>query len=62
VVDPYPPTDPYDFGHLVTGDGNRIYYEQLGSPDGKAALTVHGGPGAVAPPRPLRSWAPDVTG
>ena len=35
MVDFYPPTSPYDTGFLDTGDGNRIYYEQLGRPDGK---------------------------
>ncbi|MER6300291.1 prolyl aminopeptidase [Kitasatospora sp. NPDC001539] len=55
----YPETNPYDTGFLDTGDGNRIYYEQLGSPEGKPALGVHGGPGAGAPKRPLRSWDPE---
>ncbi|MFG3228826.1 prolyl aminopeptidase [Kitasatospora sp. NPDC048194] len=55
----YPETSPYDAGFLDTGDGNRIYYEQLGSPEGKPALGVHGGPGAGAPKRPLRSWDPE---
>ena len=59
MVDLYPPTSPYDYGHLVTGDGNRVYYEQLGNPDGKAALNVHGGPGAGMSQRPIRTWDPD---
>jgi proline iminopeptidase len=59
MVDLYPPTSPYDTGFLDTGDGNRIYYEQLGNPAGKPALTVHGGPGAGAPRRPMRGWDPD---
>jgi proline iminopeptidase len=54
----YPPTDPYDTGFLDTGDGNRIYYEQLGSPGGKPAVGVHGGPGGGTPRRPLRAWDP----
>ncbi|MFD7906032.1 prolyl aminopeptidase [Kitasatospora sp. NPDC059722] len=59
MVDLYPPTEPYDTGFLDTGDGNRIYYEQLGNPEGKPALNVHGGPGAGAMRRPARSWDPE---
>jgi proline iminopeptidase len=44
MVDPYTPTHPYDHGFLDTGDGNCIYYEQLGNPEGKPAVNVHGGP------------------
>jgi len=54
----YPPTDPYDTGFLDTGDGNRVYFEQIGSPDGKPVVSVHGGPGAGSPRRPLRAWDP----
>jgi proline iminopeptidase len=59
MVDLYPPTSPYDSGFIETGDGNRVYYEQLGNPDGKPALNVHGGPGAGAPRRPTRAWDPE---
>ncbi|MFI0976023.1 prolyl aminopeptidase [Streptomyces sp. NPDC021093] len=59
MVDLYPPTHPYDHGLLDTGDGNRIYYEQLGNPEGKPAVSVHGGPGAGAPQRPTRAWDPE---
>jgi proline iminopeptidase len=59
MVDLYPPTSPYDRGTLDTGDGNRIYYEQLGNPEGKPVLYVHGGPGAGTPDRPTRAWDPD---
>ncbi|QMU76832.1 prolyl aminopeptidase [Streptacidiphilus sp. PB12-B1b] len=60
MVDVYPPTSPYDAGFLDTGDGNRIYYEQLGNPEGKPAVNVHGGPGAGAPQRPTRAWDPEA--
>lgn len=49
MVDLYAPTHPYDTGFLDTGDGNRIYYEQYGNPEGKPAVHVHGGPGGGAP-------------
>ncbi|MGW1428018.1 prolyl aminopeptidase [Streptomyces sp. NPDC002431] len=43
---PYAPNAPYDHGMLDTGDGNLIYWETCGNPDGKPALVVHGGPGS----------------
>ncbi|MFI7636708.1 prolyl aminopeptidase [Nonomuraea sp. NPDC049400] len=42
----YPPIEPYDHGMLDTGDGNLVYWEVCGNPEGKPALIVHGGPGA----------------
>ena len=36
-------------GMLETGDGNRVYWEERGNPDGKPALIVHGGPGGGSP-------------
>ncbi|MER7514072.1 prolyl aminopeptidase [Streptomyces lavendulae] len=41
----FPPVEPYAHGLLDVGDGNRIYWETSGDPDGKPALCVHGGPG-----------------
>lgn len=41
----YPPIEPYAQGLLEVGDGNRIYWETSGNPDGKAVLCLHGGPG-----------------
>lgn len=58
MTDLYPPTLPYDSGFLDTGDGNRVYYEQLGNPEGKPAVSLHGGPGSGAPQRPTRAWDP----
>ncbi|MEU6967067.1 prolyl aminopeptidase [Kitasatospora aureofaciens] len=56
----YAPTEPYDSGLLDTGDGNQIAYSQLGNPEGKPAVYVHGGPGAGTVRRPLRAWDPDA--
>lgn len=42
----YPPIEPYEHGMLDVGDGNLIYWEVCGNPDGKPAVVVHGGPGA----------------
>jgi len=43
---PYPEIEPYDQGVLEVGDGQRVYWETCGNPDGKPALVVHGGPGS----------------
>jgi proline iminopeptidase len=42
----YPPIEPYDHGLLDVGDGNLVYWEACGNPNGKPALVVHGGPGS----------------
>ncbi|MGK5497091.1 prolyl aminopeptidase [Streptomyces sp. URMC 125] len=44
--EPYPPVEPYGTGTLDVGDGNRVYWETCGNPDGRPALVVHGGPGS----------------
>jgi proline iminopeptidase len=41
-----PPIEPHEHGMLDVGDGNRVYWETCGNPDGKPALVVHGGPGS----------------
>ncbi len=41
----YPPLEPYQEGMLPVGDGQRIYWEQSGNPDGKPVVFLHGGPG-----------------
>jgi len=42
----YPPLEPYATGMLEVGDGNEIYWEECGNPDGKPVVFLHGGPGA----------------
>ncbi|TAK08829.1 MAG: prolyl aminopeptidase [Rhizorhabdus sp.] len=41
----YPPIEPYAAGMLDVGDGHSIYYERVGTPGGKPAVFLHGGPG-----------------
>jgi proline iminopeptidase len=41
----YPPIEPYVHGLLDVGDGQQLYWEECGNPDGKPAVFVHGGPG-----------------
>ena len=47
---PYPEIEPYDHGMLDVGDGNLIYWEICGNPQGKAAVVLHGGPGSGCNP------------
>jgi proline iminopeptidase len=42
----YPEVEPYDRGMLGVGDGNLIYWEACGNPQGKPAVVLHGGPGS----------------
>jgi proline iminopeptidase len=42
----YPEIEPYDHGMLEVGDGNLVYWETCGSPRGKPAVVLHGGPGS----------------
>lgn len=46
----FPETAPYDHGMLDTGDGDFVYWEVCGNPEGKPAVVVHGGPGSGAGP------------
>src|SRR3954453_18551489 len=54
----HPPIEPYDHGMLEVGDGNQVYWETCGNPDGKPALVVHGGPGAGCSASQRRSFDP----
>ena len=46
MSDLYPELSPYESGLLDVGDGNAIYWETCGNPEGKPAIAVHGGPGS----------------
>jgi proline iminopeptidase len=56
----YPPIQPYDQGLLDVGDGNLVYWETCGSPDGKPAVLVHGGPGQGCTPNMRRIFDPEL--
>ncbi|GAA3570842.1 prolyl aminopeptidase [Kribbella ginsengisoli] len=43
-----PATQPYDQGMLDVGDGQLVYWEVCGNPEGKPAVVLHGGPGSGA--------------
>jgi proline iminopeptidase len=55
----YPPVDPYERGMLDVGDGNHVYWEACGNPDGKPALFVHGGPGWGCQPGRRQNFDPN---
>ncbi|MEV0399960.1 prolyl aminopeptidase [Actinoallomurus sp. NPDC050550] len=57
--EPYPPIEPYESGMLDVGDGNLVYWEACGNPDGKPALVVHGGPGSGCGTWMRRYFDPD---
>jgi proline iminopeptidase len=59
MVELYPPVEPYDQGLLDVGDGNLVYWETCGNPDGKPAVMVHGGPGQGIAPRMRQMFDPD---
>jgi proline iminopeptidase len=42
----YPEIEPFETGILDVGDGNRVYWEVCGKPDGKPVVVIHGGPGS----------------
>lgn len=46
--DLFPDITPYETGYLPLSDGHSMYWEQVGNPDGKPVLFLHGGPGAGA--------------
>jgi proline iminopeptidase len=50
MTDLYPESDPYDQGLLDVGDGDLVYWEISGNPEGKPAVVLHGGPGSGCSP------------
>ncbi|GAA2580583.1 prolyl aminopeptidase [Actinomadura fulvescens] len=56
----YPPIEPYDSGQLDVGDGNHIYWEACGNPDGKPLVMLHGGPGAGCNADHRRQFDPEA--
>ncbi|WP_227983289.1 prolyl aminopeptidase [Nocardia spumae] len=46
----YPPLEPHRDGMLDVGDGQHIYWEESGNPDGKPVVFLHGGPGGGTDP------------
>ena len=49
-----------DSGLLDVGQGNAVYWETRGNPEGRPALLVHGGPGSGRSRGAYRGFDPDV--
>lgn len=56
----FPAIEPYAEGLLPVGDGNRIYWETSGNPEGKPAVVLHGGPGSGRSPGQRRLFDPEA--
>ncbi len=54
----YPETEPFSTGRLKVSDLHDIYYEEVGNPNGKPALFIHGGPGGGIEPSHRRYFDP----
>ena len=54
----YPAVEPYRTGRLEVGDGQSLYWEESGNPDGKPVVFVHGGPGGGSGPLHRRFFDP----
>jgi proline iminopeptidase len=55
----YPEIEPYDSGLLDVGDGQSVYWETSGNPEGKPVVFLHGGPGAGTNPSQRRLFDPE---
>jgi len=58
MTDLYPEIEPREHGMLDVGDGNLVYWETCGSPRGKPAVVLHGGPGSGCSPPFRRLFDP----
>ncbi|WP_434450358.1 prolyl aminopeptidase [Lentzea sp. E54] len=56
----YPEIEPHASGHLDTGDGNLVYWEECGNPSGKPVVFLHGGPGGGCSPSYRRLFDPSA--
>lgn len=54
----YPEIEPYEQGMLDVGDGQQVYWEECGAPNGKPAVVLHGGPGSGCTPGLRRYFDP----
>src|SRR5699024_2709232 len=54
----YPEIDPHDSGLLDVGDGQHLYWECSGNPDGAPVVFIHGGPGGGTTPGHRRMFDP----
>ena len=55
----YPNIEPYSQDYL-NADGQEIYFEECGNPDGKPAIFLHGGPGGGGGTNVRRFFNPEI--
>ncbi|WP_051224622.1 prolyl aminopeptidase [Pseudoclavibacter soli] len=56
----YPAIEPYRIELLEVGEGQQLYIEQSGNPQGRPVVFVHGGPGGGTSPWQRRYFDPEV--
>jgi proline iminopeptidase len=56
----YPEIQPFDTGRLKVSPIHELYYEQVGNPNGKPAIFLHGGPGGGLIPDYRRFFDPSA--
>ncbi|MGB3492131.1 MAG: prolyl aminopeptidase [Elainellaceae cyanobacterium] len=54
----YPPIEPYATGMLPVSELHTLYYEQVGNPQGRPVVFLHGGPGGGIDPIYRRYFDP----
>lgn len=54
----YPPIEPYRTGALAVSELHTLYYEEVGNPEGKPVVFLHGGPGGGLDPDYRRYFDP----
>lgn len=55
----FPPIVPIRHGYLQVDELHRIYWEEVGNPNGVPVIFLHGGPGAGLSPQHRRFFDPD---
>jgi proline iminopeptidase len=55
----YPSRQPFNTGRLAVDAPHELYYEEYGSPEGKPAVFLHGGPGGGSNRTQGRFWDPE---
>ncbi len=55
----YPAIEPYNIGSLKVSDLHTIVYEEVGNPNGRPALFLHGGPGVGISPAYRQFFDPE---
>ncbi|MDT8428886.1 MAG: prolyl aminopeptidase [Pseudomonadales bacterium] len=54
----YPPIDPFNTGFLPVSSLHTLYFEEVGNPQGKPVVFLHGGPGGGINPEYRRYFDP----